>query len=330
MTETPASAERRREGMTTPPSGFVPRWQREYSALAVLFALLLFLAITRPAFFSADNLRDILVNNSYVMIAGVGATIVILAAGIDISIGSMLAACAVTAGDLAHRGTPLWLVILATLAMGAFLGLVNGGFVAWLNVPPIIVTLGTLSIYRGAVIWYTQGVWIQGLPASFLFLGQGTVWGVPVPVWVAAGTVLAGVLFLQKTRCGRHIYAIGGNPLAAELAGIRVNRIRLLTYVISGMSVGLSALVYASRFSQIQSNTGIGFELLVITAVVVGGTNIFGGVGSIWGTVCGVLLLGAVDPALAYRHISSYWEGAIQGCFILFGISGDALRTRKR
>lgn len=305
-------------------------WRREYSSLLVLLLLLLYLAIVQPAFFDLNNIRDILVDNSYVFIAGIGATIVILAAGIDISIGSMLAACSVTAGELAHRGIPLPVVILATLGMGSILGLVNGLFVAKLQLPPIIVTLATMSIYRGAVTWYTQGQWIQGLPKSFTFLGQGTFLHVPIPIWIAALSAVIGAAFLQLSRTGRHIYAVGSNPVSAELSGINVDRIRLLTYVLSGLLVGVASLVYASRFSQIQSNTGVGFELTVITAAVVGGTNIFGAVGSVWGTLSGVLLLGSVHPALAYRHISSYWENAIQGSFILLAILGDAIRSKRR
>lgn len=311
------------------PSGLF-RWQREYSALAALILLLLYLRVSRPQFFDAGNLRDILVNNSYVLVAAVGATIVILAAGIDISVGSMLAACCVVAGELAQHGMALPLVILATIGAGVLLGLVNGVFVAWLKVPPIIVTLGTLSIYRGAVIWYTHGYWIQGLPASFEAMGHSNILGIPIPVWAAGLWFAAGLIFLRSTRAGRHIRAVGSNPVAAALAGINVDRIRLLSYVLSGVSVGIAALIYASRFSQIQSNTGNGFELLVITTVVVGGVNIFGAVGTLWGTLIGVLLLGAVDPALAYWHFSSYWEGAIQGCFILCGIAGDAVRSRRR
>ncbi|MDQ2731764.1 MAG: ABC transporter permease [Armatimonadota bacterium] len=319
----PPNAERSRTGG----AGW---WRREFSSLLVLVLLLLFLALAQREFFDSNNIRDILVENSYVFIAGIGATIVILAAGIDISIGSMLAACSVTAGVLARNGLPLPVVILATLGMGSVLGLINGIFVARLQLPPIIVTLATMSIYRGAVTWYTQGQWIQNLPASFTYLGQGSFLGIPIPVWVAAFTAIAAAAFLQLSRTGRHIYAVGSNPVSAELSGINVNRIRLLTYVLSGFLVGVASLVYASRFSQIQSNTGIGFELTVITAAVVGGTNIFGAVGSVWGTLSGVLLLGSVHPALVYRHISSYWENAIQGSFILLAILGDAIRSKRR
>jgi rhamnose transport system permease protein len=307
-----------------------PGWRREYSSLIALCLLLGYLAISRPAFFAGANIRDILLNNSYVLIAAIGETIVILTGGIDISIGAMLAVCSVTAGELATHGVPVYLVALATLAAGSALGLINGACIAWLDAPPIIVTLGTLSIFRGAVIWYTHGYWIQDLPAAFRFLGEGSILSVPIPIAIAGAALLVASSGLLLTRQGRYAYAVGSSPTSAELAGIPVKRVRFGVYVLSGFCVGLASLTFATRFSQIQSNTGVGFELLVITAVVVGGVNIFGAMGSVWGALCGVLLLGAVHPALAYWRLPASWEGAIQGGFILAAIAADALRSRRR
>jgi len=300
--------------------------RREGSVLLFLALFLLYMRWAEPRFFSAQHFQDLLMNSAYTALAATGMTCVIVAGQIDISIGSMLAVCAVVAGKLAKQGLPLAGVTLATLAVGAALGAVNGLLVAYAGVPAIITTLGMLSILRGAMIWVTKGYWIRDLPPEFYRLGEGTFWGVPYPLWLAGGMALGMSVLLAHTPWGRHLYAVGGHPQGALRAGIPIQRIWWQVFVLCGVMVGLASLVYASRFTVIQSNAGEGFELLVITAVVVGGTNIFGGQGSVGGSILGVLLLSTLSSAMTFLHVDPYWERTVQGTLILLAILSDRLR----
>ncbi|MGQ9524953.1 MAG: ABC transporter permease [Armatimonadota bacterium] len=303
---------------------------RELSILVFLCVLLLLVGIGSPAFLEAQNVQDILVNSSYIAVAAVGMTMVIVAGGIDISIGSILAVCGITSGHAAKAGLSVPAVTLLSVLVGGLLGAVNGSLVAFAGIPAIIVTLGTMSILRGGITWATGGYWIRDLPPYFSTLGTGTVLGIPIPVLIAGLAVLAGILFMSLTPAGRRIYAVGGSPRAAELAGINVPMVTFGVFTACGALVGLAAILYVTRFSVIQSNAGVGFELLVITAVVVGGTNIMGGRGSVLGSVLGVLLLSTISSALTYSHVSAYWESALQGLLVLLAVLVDAVRTGRR
>jgi ribose/xylose/arabinose/galactoside ABC-type transport system permease subunit len=298
-------------------------------SVGVFLLLLLGYFGSTPGFLRAENLRDILINAAPLVIAACGMTMVIVAGMIDISAGSALAVCAVVAGITAKAGAPLPLMLLLPMLTGAAIGAVNGWLVAWLRVPAIIVTLGMMSVLRGGIIWWTRGEWIGNLPPSFSAIGRGEVVGVPTPVVIALGVVLFVALLLARTPFGRHIYAVGGNPVAAARMGISVRRVLWLVFMLHGMLLGLSAVVYASRFSVIQSNAGIGFELLAISAVVVGGVNIFGGQGTVWGSALGALLLQVIGTGLIFRRVSEYWAPSVQGALVLLAVVTDALRTRR-
>lgn len=282
-----------------------------------------------PGFLQASNQRDILINASPLVIAACGMTMVIIAGMIDISAGSALAVCAVTAGVVAKSGAPLVVAIIAPMLAGALIGAVNGWLVAYVRIPAIIVTLGMMSVLRGGIIWYTRGEWIGNLPPSFSAIGRGNLLNIPVPVILALGIVAAIALLLARTALGRHVYAVGSNSLAAVRMGIPVPMVLWLVFVMHGVLLGLSALVYASRFSVIQSNAGAGFELLAISAVVVGGVNIFGGQGTVWGSAIGGLLLQVISTGLIFRRVSEYWAPSVQGALVLLAVVADALRTRR-
>jgi ribose/xylose/arabinose/galactoside ABC-type transport system permease subunit len=304
------------------------QYGREMS-VGVFLVLLLSYFGTTPGFLRADNLRDILINAAPLVIAACGMTMVIIAGMIDISAGSALAVCAVVAGMTAKTGASLPFVILLPPLTGALIGAVNGWLVAVARIPAIIATLGMMSVLRGGIIWWTRGEWIGNLPASFSAIGRGEVAGIPMPVLVSMGIVTTTALLLARTPLGRHIYAVGGNPLAAARMGIPVRRILWLVFVMHGALLGLSALVYASRFSVIQSNAGAGFELLAISAAVVGGANIFGGQGTVWGSAIGGLLLQVISTGLIFRRVSEYWAPSVQGALVLLAVVADALRTRR-
>lgn len=309
-----------------------PTARRQYGremSVGVFLLLLLAYFGTTPGFLQASNLRDILINAAPLTIAACGMSMVIIAGMIDISAGSALAVCAVVAGLTAKSGAPLALIVLLPMLVGATIGAVNGWLVAYLRIPAIIVTLGMMSVLRGGIIWYTRGEWIGNLPPSFSAVGRGEVGGVPVPVLLAVGVVVLTALLLARTPLGRHIYAVGGNPVAAGRMGIPVRHVLWLVFVLHGALLGLSALVYASRFSVIQSNAGAGFELLAISAVVVGGVNIFGGQGTVWGSAIGALLLQVISTGLIFRRVSEYWAPSVQGALVLLAVVADALRTRR-
>jgi rhamnose transport system permease protein len=308
---------------------FVDR-EREISIAVFLLVLAAVLAFFAPNFFSTGNFRSILINTSYIAIAAFGGMLAILTGQPDISVGSILAVCSVVAGLLSKAGVPVPLVFLSSVAIGLLLGLVNGLLVTRLHVHSIIVTLGTLGIYRGALLYFTDGAWVYDLPRNFRLIGLGTLAGIPNPIWIAVLTLFLGSLVLRHTAWGRSLYAVGSNSEAARLAGIRTPFMIASALAANGAVVGVAAMVYSTRFSTIQSNVGSGFEFLVITAVVVGGAHIFGGSGTVLGVALGALLVGVTGTVLVFLDISAYWERTLHGLFILAAVSFGVVRARQR
>jgi rhamnose transport system permease protein len=226
---------------------------------------------------------------------------------------------------------PVLFSVLLGMALGAVLGTFNGLIITFGKVPPIIATLGTLSIYRGLVFYYSQGTWINSfeLPKNFKLLSKGTPMGLPNMVIIAILVAVVVYYFLNYTRTGRDIFAIGSNPDAAQFAGIRKQRIIFLVYLISGLLAGLAAVLWASRFESAQTNTGIGFELQTVAASVIGGVSTGGGAGTVPGVLLGVLLLGIIQNALPLVHISPFWQLAVQGLLILIAVVTDNLILRR-
>jgi ribose/xylose/arabinose/galactoside ABC-type transport system permease subunit len=302
-------------------------WGRELTILSVLAALSAYLGLTQPNFINAFTVSSILTDAAYVGIVGVGMTVVIVGGQIDISVGSMLGVCALVSAMLARAGAAMPLVVAASLALGLAMGALNGALVAYLRIPAIIVTLATLTMLRGGVLWWTKGYWVMPLPDAWKFLGTTPVLGLPLPVWIGWATVALAGYLLAHTTSGRQVYAVGSNPRAAVLAGIDVPRTTFLLFALNGLLVGLAAMVDVTRFSQVQTEEGLGLEFLVITAVVIGGTNIFGGSGRVIGTYLGVLLLMVTSSALTFLGISATWDQAIRGAFILLAVTADIART---
>lgn len=303
---------------------------REFSLLVFIVVLAAILTVFAPRFFSSQNLVDILVNMSYLAIASLGMLFVILTGQIDISVGAILGVCSTLAAVTAKAGQPILVVFLVSIVAGAILGGFNGLVSTQFRIHSIIVTLGTLYAYRGALILVTQGRWIYNVPASFNQVGLGHILGVPNPIWAMAIVLVVGTVVLRYTTWGRALYAIGSNTEAARLAGIPVRWVLLGAFAANGALVGLATMFFATRFSAIQSTTGSGFEFVVITAVLVGGANIFGGTGRLLGVAMGALLLGLADSAFVFLKISSYWVQAFQGFVILLAVSLDNLSFRRR
>jgi rhamnose transport system permease protein len=300
---------------------------REAGISVFILILVVLVSLRAPAFLSVDNFKDILLNISILMIVALAQTMVIITHGIDLSVGSMIGLVGMMVAFTVKQNPemPVFSAVLLGMALGAVLGSFNGVIITFGKVPPIIATLGTLSIYRGLVFFYSQGTWINSfeLPAAFKSLSKGTPLGLPNVVIIALLVALAVHYFLNYTRTGRAIYAVGSNPDAAQYSGIRKQRIIFLVYLLSGLLAGLAAVLWVSRFESAQTNTALGFELQSVAASVVGGVSISGGVGTVPGVMLGALLLGIIQNSLTLIRISPFWQLAAQGLLILIAVLSD-------
>src|SRR5215510_3448166 len=309
-------------------ANLLKRYQHEASAAVAFLTLLLIVALITPSFFSITNLRDLMLSNIPVLIVATGMTLVILARQIDISIGAQFAVCSVAAGVLAKAGLPIVLVLVATALIGCLLGTLNGFFAARFNIPSIVITLGSMVALRDSLRWVTEGRWIQNLPSDFQWFGLGQSTGQFLIVLIALSIFLLFAWGLKNLALGRAVYAVGSDAEAARLAGISPQVITYFIFITMGGLAGIAALLNSIRFSDIQSNAGAGLELKAIAAVVVGGTAIQGGRGTLAGTLLGVALLGTIGTALTYLGINPFWEKALQGAIILAAVASDIVFTR--
>ena len=300
-------------------------------AIGIFWAVLLaVLAFRAPGFFELANLRDIAVTNAPALIVAIGMTLVIVAGQIDVSVASQFAMLSVIAGTLAKAGVPLILTLVLTAIAGALLGMVNGALVTWLGVPAIVATLAAMAFWRELLRWYTQGAWVQGLPASFQWMGFSQGQG-EFAILAAAGLIFAGFVWsLKSLQAGRAVYAVGSARESARLAGIPVGAVSFGVFMLMGALTGVAALLDSVRFTQVQSNAGMGLELKAISAVVIGGASITGGKGNLWGTLLGASVLAVIAPALTFLGINAFWEKAIQGAIILGAIVLERVTARAR
>src|SRR6266511_2773901 len=304
------------------------------AGISIFILLLVFVVTLRaPSFLTADNFNDILLNISILTIVALAQTMVIITHGIDLSVSSMIGLVAMMVAFVVKQNPemPVIFAVLLGMALGSVLGMFNGLVITRGNVPPIIATLGTLSIYRGLVFYYSQGTWINSfeLPKSFKLLSKGTPLALPNMVIIAIAVAMIVYYFLNYTRTGRDIFAVGSNPDAAQFAGIRKQRITFLVYLMSGLLCGLAAVLWASRFESAQTNTALGFELQTVAASVVGGVSTGGGAGTVPGVLLGALLLGIIQNALPLVRISPFWQLAAQGLLILIAVVTDNLILRR-
>lgn len=303
------------------------RYRREISVAFAILILSILLVFVAPGFFTVQNLSDLLLANMPVLIVALGMTLVILSGQIDISVGSVFAICSVAAGEFAKIGMPAVVAGLAACAVGAAFGGLNGALVAYARIPSIVVTLAAMVALRDGLRWITQGAWIQNLPHNFQWFGLSQSASQAVTFSIAAALAAGTAWALRNLAGGRAIYATGSNENAARLGGINPRLVTFSVFAITGGITGLAALLNSVRFNQIPSNAGLGLELKVIAAVVVGGAAITGGRGTILGTLLGTILLGMIGPALTFLGVSAYWERAIQGVIILAAVAIDALRA---
>lgn len=305
-----------------------------FQSLIALFLMCLVLTLLTDNFFTADNFWNVLRQISVNVCISVGMTLVILTAGIDLSVGSILAFCgAVTAGLLKNGinipslnlfiGFTVLGAVVAGLVAGGAMGLVNGLAVTRFKVPSFVATLAMLTMARGFTMLWTQGHPITGLGETFGFLGTGWFLGIPMPVWISGIVVIAAIVLTGKTRFGRYIYAIGGNESAARLSGISIAKIKTWVYVLAGMLAAVGGVLVTARLDSAQPNAGISYELDAIAAVVIGGTSLSGGRGTILGTVLGAMIIGVLNNGLVLLNVSPFWQQVIKGVVILLAVIID-------
>jgi ribose transport system permease protein/AI-2 transport system permease protein len=304
--------------------------QRQAAIATVLATELIFFAVAAPGFATLQNIQTVLQSSSEIALLAGGMTLLIILGSVDVSVGSMLGIAAYIAGRLLVDGTSKPLVLLAVIAVGVVLGTFNGALVAFVGIPSIIVTLGTMSIFRAGVFWLLNGQFLVGIPSFSRSLAQGHLLWLPGSFAIAL-LVYGGLWHLLRHRVlGRRIYAIGNNEEAARLAGVNVRRTKLVSFALLGALTGLAALLYTMRVPSIEITVGQDFALLAIAAVVIGGASITGGSGSVVGTLLGVLFVGFLNNGLVIIGVPSLWELAVLGTFLLLSVGIDHTVERRR
>jgi len=297
---------------------------RKFGMLAAFLLICLLLSLATPNFFSLQNMTIVLRQVSINGILAIGVTFVIITGGIDLSLGSVVALAGVVAALFAHpEEYPLMVPIALALMVGAGIGGLNGLVITKGRVASFIVTLGMMTIARGLALVFSDGRPVTNLSDSFNAIGGGNLAGIPIPILIFALVIVLAILLLNHTRIGRYMYAVGGNEKAAYASGVRVDRVKMVAYVVCSGLAALAGIVLASRINTGQPNAGVAYELDAIAAVVIGGTSLSGGIGSIGGTVLGVLLIGVINNGLDLLNISSYYQQIIKGVIIIAAVLID-------
>ena len=320
---------------------------RKYAIVLIFIAMFVTMTFLTDAFLQPRNLVNVVRQISVVGLIAIGVTMVIITTGIDLSSGSVLALAAVFAASLAQQPdwhdakypglvVPVIVPILAALAVGLLCGAINGGLIARFKIPPFIATLGMMTVARGFALIYSNRP-VSGLTDTYNFIGQGEILkiipiqpplGIPIPVIILAVVAIGAHIMLNSTRFGRHIYAIGGNEQAALISGLNVGRIKIGVYTIAGLLSGLAGLVLSSRIGSGQAGLAVGYELDAIASAVIGGTSLSGGIGTIWGTIIGALIIGVLNNGLDLLNVSAYWQTIVKGSIIVVAVIIDERKNR--
>jgi ribose/xylose/arabinose/galactoside ABC-type transport system permease subunit len=317
--------------MTLNLNTFFERAHVRVESLIVLAGLVVLMSLLSPVFLSFSNFFNIMLATTTVGILAIGATFVISAAGIDLSLGSVLGLSSVVGAALVlYAGLPWPFLILGCLLTGTLAGAANGLTVAVARVPAFIVTLGMMGIARGLALIISSGQGIYGLPPEILFLGQARPLGIPTPVYILVITAALSHYILAHTRFGHHTLALGDNEQAARATGINVRRLRIQLYALSGFMAGLAGLVFTARVNTGDPTAGLNYELAAITAAIIGGTNLFGGRGSILGTMIGALVMGILQNGLTLMNMQSYYQQMAIGTVLVAAVWLDQIRSRGR
>jgi len=305
---------------------------REASLLSIIVLLFVLLALTTPGFLTAENLKTTLIGLTLDGIIAVGMTLVLVAAGVDLSVGSVLALSGVLAGYLAYNGMNVWTASLIAMAVSLLAGFLNGFFISRIGLNPLIMTLGMMSAARGVAYVITEGapVSITGLDPAFLFLGQGEILGIPMLVVILIVVAVVGDVLLRKSVYLRQVYYVGSNEKAARLSGIDVKKVKMAIYIVCALLAGFAGLLSLSRFAVATPTAGMGAELRAISACVIGGASLTGGVGTITGALLGVVLVGLVNNALVLLDVSVYWQSLVTGLVLIAAVTLDVVNNRRK
>ena len=311
-------------------SGGLRRFASQEALLALaVIGLAVVVGFINPRFLATRNLSDLLLGNAYIAIAAIGMSMVIISGNIDISVGALIGVLATISGSLAVAGAPILVSWLVPLVLGVAVMAAQGAVVAYLRIPAIVVTLGMLSILKGGLISVTGGKWITDLPQNF-HLADLSFLNVPMPVVIMVLATGLAAVWMRYSASGRAIYATGGNAEAARLCGVNPQRTVVMVFALHGFFAGIATLVYATQLRVIQSTTPPGLELTVITASVVGGVSILGGVGTVVGSTLAAILIAEITSALVFINVSPYWTDALRGGLILATVIADILRRQRR
>ena len=303
--------------------------QEALLAFAII-GIAILVGLDNARFLATRNLADIVLGNAYIAVAAIGMSMVIVSGNIDISVGSLIGVLATLSGTLAVNGAPIIVAWLAPLVAGILVMAFQGAIIAYLRIPSIVVTLGMLSILKGGLISVTGGRWITDLPQSFHLADIELFGFLPMPVLIMVMATILAALWMRYSASGRAIYATGGNAEAARLCGISPRRTVVMVFALHGFFAGIAALLFATQLKVIQSTVPPNLELTVITAAVVGGVSILGGVGTVVGSTLAAVLIAEIASALVFVNVSPYWIHAVQGVLILVTVVADILRRRRR
>ena len=309
------------------------KYMSELTTVIALIILMAVITIINSNFLTANNLLNLLLQVTSNALIAFGMTFVILTGGIDLSVGSILSLSSALTAGLLGSGMPVTLAILISLILGCILGMMNGLLISYGKLAPFIVTLATMTIFRGATLVYTNGNPItKGLSDTFLFqfLGQGYIVGIPFPVIIMFIVFIVLYVLLHKTAFGKSVYAIGGNEKAAYISGVKLNKVKIIIYSISGIMASISGLIITSRLSSAQPTAGASYEMDAIAAVVLGGTSLSGGKGRILGTLIGALIIGVLNNGLNIIGVSAFWQQVVKGVVILIAVLIDRFKVVKQ
>ena len=304
--------------------------QKESTIFLALIGLMMIIFFCAPKFLTTTNLYLVTRQVSFTAIVALGVYFVILTAGIDLSVGSVIGLSGVTCAMAMTSGIHPVLAVLIGLMTGALIGAINGAITAYVGVTPFIVTLGMLSMARGAVHALTKGESIRHIPDSFIHFGLSDVFGIPLVVVLLIVLSIISYIVVKYTVFGRRIMAVGGNEEAAELSGINIKTVKFFTYVICSAFASITGILFVARFRSAQANAGMGMELDAIAAAVIGGTSLFGGEGSVLGVLIGAMIMGVIRNGLVLMQVSSYWQKLIIGSIIVIAAIIDVMRKRKK
>ena len=311
-------------------SQFVTRSLSRYGSVVMLAVLVILMSFASKQFLTVDNLTNVARQVSIFAIIGAGMTFVIITAGIDLSVGSIVALTACVAMTVIDRTEMDFFGLGIGILVGAFCGAANGVVIAWFRIPPFIATLAGLTVFRGLSLVLTDGIPIIRFTGSFRFFGQGMILGIPVPVIIMAVVVIVTQIVLRRTAFGAYVYAVGGNEEAARLSGIKVAWIKFWTYVLCGFLTGISGMILMARLSSAQPAVGEGFELDAIAAVVLGGTSLMGGRGTVWSTLIGALVIGILGNGMNLMGVHSHYQLVAKGVLIVLAVLLDNYLKKRR